>query len=196
MAPLNRFEISGSELIEADEKVALQFEKVWWGQFFKCFDGDHAEVTKLFSLNFKEDVVQIGGFKFIVNEDKIVEVTKLPQVGERWFKGSKVNKKKCLSLLLPLPDNTKLKIGVPVRFLKPEWKAYYEILVRYVSCDGRFSHLHYYHLRLLLALQGCRLNLPFYLWQSLKKMSQAVRSFNNLDRSIFHHGLIKIIVQH
>ena len=138
----------------------------------------------------------MGGFEFIVNEDKIVEAINLRQVVERWFKGSKVNKNRCLSLLLPLPDDTKLKIGVPVKFLKPEWRSYYEILVRYVSCDGRFSHLHYYHLRLLLALQGCRLNLPFYLWQSLKKMSQAVQSFNNPDRSIFHHGLVKIIVQH
>ena len=83
MAPLNRFEISGSELIEADEKIALRFEKVGWGQFFKCFDGHNAEVTKLFALNLKEHVVQIGGFKFIVNEDKIAEATKLPQVGER-----------------------------------------------------------------------------------------------------------------
>ena len=53
MAPLNRFEISGSELVEADEKVALLFEKVGWGQFFKCFDGHNVEVTKLFALNLK-----------------------------------------------------------------------------------------------------------------------------------------------
>ena len=78
MAPLNHFEISGSELIETDEKVALRFEKVGWGQFFKCFDGHNVEVTKLFALNLKEDVVQIEGFKFIVNEDKIAEATKLP----------------------------------------------------------------------------------------------------------------------
>ena len=103
-------------------------------------------MTKLFSLNLKENVAQIGGFRFIVDEDKITEATKLPQIGERWFKGGKVNKKKCLSLLLPLPDNAKLKIGVSVRFLKPEWRDFYEILVRYVSCNGHFSHLHYYHL--------------------------------------------------
>ena len=124
MAPLNRFKISGSELVEADEKVALLFEKVGWGQFFKCFGSHHAEVTKLFAMNLKDDVVQIGGFKFIINEDKSAEATKLLQVRERWFKGSKVNKKRCLSLLLPLPDNTKLKIGVPVKFLNPEWRAY------------------------------------------------------------------------
>ena len=100
MAPLSHFEISGSELIEADDKVSLLFEKVGWGQFFRCFDGHNAEVTKLFALNLKENVAQIGGFKFIVDEDKIAEATRLPQTGERWFKGGKVNKKKCQSLLL------------------------------------------------------------------------------------------------
>ena len=72
-------------------------------------------------MNLKEDVAQIWGFKFIINESKIAEATKLPQIGEHWFKGGKVNKMKCLSLLLPLPDNAKMKIAVSVKFLKPEW---------------------------------------------------------------------------
>ena len=72
-----------------------------------------------------------------------------------------------------------------------------EILVRYVSCDGRFSHLHYYHLWLLLALKGFKINLPFYLLQSLKKMAHSVQTtIGNPDRSLFHHGLIKILIQH
>ena len=52
-APLNCFEISRSELIETDNKVALRFEKIGWGKFFKSFDGHHAEVTKLFAMNLK-----------------------------------------------------------------------------------------------------------------------------------------------
>ena len=60
MAPLNRFEISGSELIEANEEVSLRFEKIGWGEFFKSFDGHHAEVTKMFAMNLKDDIVQIG----------------------------------------------------------------------------------------------------------------------------------------
>ena len=97
-------------------------------------------------MSLRENVAQIGGLKFIIDEDKIAEATKLPQTGEHWFKGGKVDKKICRSFLLPLPANAKLKIGVSVRFLRPEWRAFYEILVRYVSCDGRLSHLHYYHL--------------------------------------------------
>ena len=57
MAPLSRYEISGSELIEANEEVALRFEKIGRGKFFKSFDGHHAEVTKLFAMNLKDNVV-------------------------------------------------------------------------------------------------------------------------------------------
>ena len=121
MAPLSHFEISGSELIEADEKVSLLFEKVGWGQFFRCFSGHNMEVTKLFALSLKENVAQIGDFKFIIDEDKIAKATKLPKTVERWFKGGKVNKKKCQSLLFPLSASAKLNIRVSVRFLKPEW---------------------------------------------------------------------------
>ena len=79
MALLSRFEISGPELVEADEKAALLFEKIGWGEFFRCFSGHNMEVTKQFALSFKENVARIGDFKFIIDEDKITEATKLPQ---------------------------------------------------------------------------------------------------------------------
>ena len=83
MSPLNRFEISGSELIDANQEVAKKFEKMGWENFFRCFDGHHVEITKMFAMNFEDDRVQIGGFEFVINEDNIAEATKLPQVGER-----------------------------------------------------------------------------------------------------------------
>ena len=70
-------------------------------------------------MSLKENVSQIGGFKFIIDEDKVAEATKLPQTGEHWFKGGKVDKKRCRSLLLPLLANAKLKVEVSVKFLKP-----------------------------------------------------------------------------
>ena len=91
MSPLNRFEISGCELIEANQEAAKRFEKMGWAHFSRRFDGHHVEITKMFAMSFEDDKVRIGGFEFVINEDKIVEATKLPQVGERWFKGTMVN---------------------------------------------------------------------------------------------------------
>ena len=42
MAPLSRFKISGLELVEANEKVVVLFEKIGWGSFFRCFSGHNA----------------------------------------------------------------------------------------------------------------------------------------------------------
>ena len=51
MAPLSQFKISGPELVEADEKVAVLFENIRWGLFFRCFSGHNAEVTKQFAMS-------------------------------------------------------------------------------------------------------------------------------------------------
>jgi hypothetical protein len=41
------------------------------------------------------------------------------------------------------------------------------------------------------------LNLPYYLLHSLTKMSRAIqKKTKNMDRSLYHHGLIKMIIKH
>ena len=62
MAPLNRFEISGPKLVESNPKVAVLFENIGWGSFFKGFSGHHVEITKQFTFSLKDDVAQIGDF--------------------------------------------------------------------------------------------------------------------------------------
>ena len=99
--------------------------------------------------------------------------------------------------LLPLPEDSDLGRGISVKFLKPQWRARFEILIRYVTCDGRYSHIHYYHLRLLMALKGSKINLPFFLLQSLRKMAHTVQTtIGDIEQSLFHHGLLKILVQY
>ena len=77
MAPLSQFEISGPELVEANEEVAALLEKIGWGSFFRHFSGHNTEVTRQFSLSLKENASQIWGFQFIIDEDKVTEATKL-----------------------------------------------------------------------------------------------------------------------
>ena len=151
MAPLNRFEISGPELVESNPEATTLFDHIGWGLFFKGFSGHHVGISKQFTLSLKNDAAQIGDFRLVLNEDIIVEATKLPQVCEHWFKGQKVNKKKCEMFLLPLPEGSDLVRGVFVKFLKPQWRACFEILIRYVTCDGRYSHTLIY----ITIIYGC-----------------------------------------
>ena len=46
MAPLNRFEILGPELVESNIKAAMLFDKIGWGSYFKGFSGHHVEITR------------------------------------------------------------------------------------------------------------------------------------------------------
>ena len=148
-------------------------------------------------MSLKDDVAQVGAFQLILNEDLIAKATKLPQIGECLFKDKKVNKKKCEMFLLPLPEDLDLGIGVSVKFLKPQWRSHSKILIRFVSCDGRYSHMHYYHLRLLMDLKGSKINLPFFLLQSLRKMAHTIQTIvGDIEQSLFHHGLLKILFQY
>ena len=57
MSSLNCFEISGFELIEANQEVAKKFEKMGWTHFFRSLDGHHVEITKMFAMSFEDDRV-------------------------------------------------------------------------------------------------------------------------------------------
>ena len=93
MAPLSRFELSGPEMLEADPEVLSLFEKIGWKLFFWGFSGHNEEVTKWFALSFGRNIAQIGDLQLVIDEEFISKATKLPQTGERWFKGSRIDKK-------------------------------------------------------------------------------------------------------
>ena len=81
--------------------------------------------------------------------------------------------------------------------LKPQWSPLLQLIIRYITCDCRFSCVHFYHLRLLMAFKGSRVNLPCFLFNSLEKMACTVqKTVGNQDRSLLHHGLLKSMIQY
>lgn len=53
-----------------------------------------------------------------------------------------------------------------------------------------------YHFRLLMHIKGHAINLPYFLLNDLKKMASSIQhSPRNLDRSLYHHGLVKILIE-
>jgi hypothetical protein len=66
---------------------------------------------------------------------------------------------------------------------------------QFVTCEGRFGLVFLYHLRLLMSFMGFPLNMPYYLLRSLYKMGKRFKKQRS-DSSLFHHGLIKIILIH
>ena len=108
-----------------------------------------------------------------------------------------MNTTKCKQLLLPRPADYDDKFGYSVKFLKPQWRSLLQPFIRYITRDGRYSSIHFYHLRLLVVFKGSKLIIACYLLNSLDKMSCAVKNeVRNREHNLFHHGLIKILVQY
>ena len=65
-----------------------------------------------------------------------------------------------------------------------------------MTCEGHLSSAYVYHLILMTIFLGLPINLPYYLVQSMTKMSSAIKKGpKNIGRSLFHHGLVRMLVE-
>ena len=72
-----------------------------------------------------------------------------------------------------------------------------QIIIQYITCDGRYATVHFYHLRFLMAFKGSKMNLPYFLLNSLCKMSSNVQNtIGDQYHIILHHGLVNILVKY
>ena len=71
------------------------------------------------------------------------------------------------------------------------------ILQKFVTCEGRYSIVYMYHIKILLHLKGqCTISLPYFILQSLTKISKTIqKQKGNEDRRLYHFGLIKILIE-
>ena len=124
----------------------------------------------------------------------IAEATGIADEGEFWFKKVPFafNSK---NFLLPnvVADWGK---GVHIQKFKPEWRERIKILQSYITCEGRYASVFKYHIMFLHHLsQDSKMNLPFFFLKRLQKMSSRIREHqDHTKQSIFHHGLIKLII--
>ena len=70
------------------------------------------------------------------------------------------------------------------------------IITKLIMCEGRFSTFKACHFCLLAHFEfGKLLNFPFYFWKILGKMASQVRkNMENPTHSLYHHGLIKMLI--
>jgi hypothetical protein len=84
--------------------------------------------------------------------------------------------------------------GTSRAWLEPQWAQLLIILQRYLTCEGRYTILFPCHARLLLHFTGTLLNIAFFLLKSLKGMAEQVQRASEFRGSLFHFGLIKILI--
>jgi hypothetical protein len=84
---------------------------------------------------------------------------------------------------------------MPIQLFKTRWHGLLLVIKQFITCEGRYGLVFLFHIRLLMIFLGFKLNFPFYLLKSLRKMSKFYQRQNpNPESSMFHHGLIHILV--
>jgi hypothetical protein len=90
------------------------------------------------------------------------------------------------------------KKGIPRSWLIHPWDELAYLTQKFITCEGIFSIIYLYHIKLLQHLKSdCEINMPYFLLQSLSKMAKAVqKQWRNTERSLYYCGFIKMIIIH
>ena len=104
----------------------------------------------------------------------------------------------CKIFLKPEFVDTDLTKAVPRGYVNDTYANLLTNIQRYFSYEGRYHKVYSYHFKLLLHFTGIiSLDLPFFLFRSLAKMADKVQMKTQAcETSLFHHGLVKLIVLH
>ncbi len=109
-------------------------QKDVWFNFIEKFDGYHKDITKYFARSFDGIEVEIGDIKFAVTKSYIVEATKLPRFGERWFKNKEFHSESWKVIFRNLGmDVTVFRRGIPISALKNKWRIMLLILQEIIT---------------------------------------------------------------
>jgi hypothetical protein len=194
MAPMVRIELNGIQTLLLYDNARDNLERNGWHLFIEKFEGFNLRVAQDFALTLNGCRENIGDVQLEVTEEFLSQATSLPVVGQKWFKNAKVEEVPW-TLMFTSQKITSCDPGMPVSSLKPRWHDLLFIVKQFITCEGRFGLVFLYHLRLLMSFIGFTLNMPYFLLRSLYKMGKQFKKKRS-NSSLFHHGLIKIILVH
>jgi hypothetical protein len=192
MAPVMRAEPNGSQALLTFDGAYADLEEFGWLSFIRKFDGFNIVVARQFALLFDGGRAKLGDLQLEITEQSISLATGLPVNGEKWSKNYRVKDVPWTLLFLSRTVNS-CNRGLPVKMLKPRWYDLLMILKQFITCEGRYGFVFLFHLRFLMVFMGFELNMPHYLHRSIFKMAKRYKR-NQADTSLFHVGLIKMLV--
>ena len=191
-----RTEPEGLDLALRDEGVQKAFRDAGCWNFCVKLKGGHTQVTKEFALNFTGLSSKVSMLEIQVSPEIIARVTEIPRGGQEWFKNFKFDMNLCKEFLKEAYVNEDLTKAVPRNYLKEHYALLLTCIQKYLTCEGRYNKVYSYHFKLLLHFTGkASIDIPFYLFQSLTKMCDKIQlKKDECETSMFHHGLIKLLV--
>ena len=139
MAPVSRFELIGDEYLYASPECREIVSRFGWLEFLQKFSGFNMAVSKAFVELFDGVRAQVGDVEVRLSEKFISRAICLPQTSEKWYKGKHIKSDQWKGFLTPAHRQTKFKSGFPFQLLMNKWRALLELIIRYVTCEGRLS---------------------------------------------------------
>jgi hypothetical protein len=117
-------------------------------------------------------------------------------MGDRWFKTHQLSRSSYNNVFKPEFQTISGAKGYSREWIKVNFINALIIIMRLITCEGRYSTFKACHFILLAHFQFNKpLNFPFYFLKILEKMSSQVRkNVTNPHNSLFHHCLIKLLV--
>jgi len=192
-----RAELDGVWYLDAHPEVAEHFKTAGVYRYCEKLTSFHRQVAEIFAQGYNGRTVKIGPEEFHIDEAAIADCTGLPRTGEYWFKTTHSTDVEFRSYLLPAHSGITWKKDIPAAFLEPKWRALLKAIKAYITCEGRYHRVMFYHFKLLNHFTGREvINLPHYLHKTLEKMSKQVQDKpTKLATRLSHPGLITLLIK-
>ncbi len=158
----------------------------------------HHELSRLFVFHLHNGQVNLAGVSFTLTPETITAATSISNVGEQWNKGQLVGKEHYEPYVKASYQNQISRV-FPFRYLQDTYVPLMKHIIKYFTCEGRFSRLYTYHVRLLMPFTRVRMmNLPYFICRNIEKMAILVqrKPLPQQCSSLYHFSLIKIVVLH
>lgn len=124
----------------------------------------HHELVRWFVTHLDNNKVNLVGVTFTLSPTVISEATGIPNVGEKWNKGQDIGRE-YYEPYIKARYHKKLKRVSPFKFLEYKFDPLMKIIIKYYTCEGRFSRLYAYHIRLLMNFTKVRMmNIPYFMF--------------------------------
>jgi len=158
----------------------------------------HRELARRFVLHLHDGQVTLAGVNFVFSPEAISQATGIPNVGEVW------PKRKWLDFVYFEPYVRPAYIhnlsgNFPFRFLRGEYAPIMWLIMHYFTCEGRFSRVFAFYIRLLMHFTRVRMmNILVYFFQDIQRMVFIFQKQTPAQqlRSLCHHGLIQLVAFH
>jgi len=157
----------------------------------------HNQLTSAFATKIKKDKVTIGGVQFTVSRKIISAATGITNTREIWLKREYLDLKN-YNMYLKEPYKGAPTYIFPFKHFLERYTPLMKIIMKKFTCESRYSRVYKYYMKILMHFTGVQqINLSRYLYKSLIEMREMVQKLReNHHTSLFHHGLVKVVVFH